>query len=77
MYIVNKGTEAAKVSQGAMLAGFSKGKWTNDMLEDKPEKYIKFELADCDSLVVFNARMCRVGALVNEKRLTESADETR
>ena len=38
---------------------------------------MKFELADSNSLVVYNARMCRVGALVNEKRLTVDADETR
>ena len=77
LYIVNKGTEVSKVQTGCMLAGFTKGKWVGEPSEDKPEKSMKFELADCNDLVVYNARMCRVGALVNEKRLTESADEMR
>ena len=76
LYIVNSQASDVEMPQGSIVVGFGKGKWATDCEGDAKHE-MRYTLQSSADNVIFNANLTTLGALLNQKRLTDEADNAR
>ena len=74
--IVNSQASDVEMAQGSIVAGFGKCKWATDCEGDAKHE-MRYTLQSSADSVIFNANLTTLGALLNQKRLTDEADNAR
>ena len=72
---MNEGDAEGKIPYGAMVAGFHKGKWKDEVCEDG--EAIQFTLENSLDVVWYNNKVVTLGQAIASKQLTMQADEAK
>ena len=72
---MNEGDAEGEIPYGAMVAGFHKGKWKDEVCDDG--EAIQFTLENSLDVVWYNNKVVTLGQAIASKRLTMQADEAK